>query len=154
MIVALEYGKQSYHAERQQPIHPPLVPMYQQWRQDEVMNKEDEQIDGKMAPYHQHFCPVEFNVLIADGAYIQTHDGCCEEYSPQHSVSRIFVLRLILHPIHKTQFLCFYCVAVLLAKSVHNWCKGTQKKPARENFSANRLVYSVNQKDFTVLSPS
>jgi hypothetical protein len=51
--------------------HTPVV-MHQQRRQQEIVDEEQGEEDGKLAPHQEYLCPVERNRRIADGAHIKT----------------------------------------------------------------------------------
>ena len=56
---ALVEGKETNHAECEQCVEPALVAGDEQWSEDEIMNEEEEQVYSELAPYHEHFLPVE-----------------------------------------------------------------------------------------------
>ena len=46
--------------------------MHQQWRQEEIMDEEQHEIDRELAPHDEHLRPVEHNTGIIDRSNIQT----------------------------------------------------------------------------------
>ena len=60
--------KTANQAERQQSIKPTLVAINEQGSYQEVVEKEKQQVDGKMTPYNPYFLPVECQFAVASTA--------------------------------------------------------------------------------------
>jgi hypothetical protein len=59
------------HRHDREVGHTPVV-VHQQRRQQEIVDEEQGEEDGKLAPHQEYLCPVERNRRIADGAHIKT----------------------------------------------------------------------------------
>ena len=77
--VALVEGEDAYHAKGQQGVEPSFVTMDEQRSQYEVMNEEEEQEDGQLAPYEEHLLPIELGSRVVHHSDVEGQQGRCEE---------------------------------------------------------------------------
>ena len=63
-----------------------LMAMYEQRRKQEIMHKEQQQIDREMSPYDEHLSPVELDVRVAYCPHIQTQQWSGKKPSPHRQV--------------------------------------------------------------------
>ena len=58
-LLTLVKGEERYHAQGEHPIEPAFVAIDEQGSQDEVVDKEEEQVDRNMAPDDEYLLSVE-----------------------------------------------------------------------------------------------
>ena len=90
-VVALvndEYRQQYRHDGE---IGHTLTLVNQQRCQEEIVQEEKQQIDYKLPPDNKHLRPVECDILVTDGADIQTQEWGCEKQSPHHQVNDVLL---------------------------------------------------------------
>ena len=87
VLINHEHPKDCYHADE---ICHTLLPMYEQRCQQEIMHKEQQQIDCEMPPHNEHLSPVELDVRVAYRPHIQTQQWSCKEQAPHRQIYDVF----------------------------------------------------------------
>ena len=83
---ALHYDKSRHQDSDEREIKPAPLPLYEQRRQQEIMNEKHDKDKSKLLPHVYHVMPPEHQIAVLVGTHIVTHDRSHEQYAPQQSV--------------------------------------------------------------------
>ena len=79
-----------YHGNNSE-IRFALMSMHQEWRQKEIMDEEQQEIDRELPPYDEHLRPVEHDTGIIDRPHIQTQQRGGKKQTPHYQVDQILL---------------------------------------------------------------